>query len=122
MDALRASSDLRRAGVLSDQLHKAHARRHFFEAVKALQKSEQKESTPAHEIVHRIDALYTIEREIKQLSDDERRQARQLRAVPLLESLHLFAQSLKPRNIDLRKARRGSCLSHQTVAEANSLC
>lgn len=81
----------------------AHARRHFFEAIKALPKSEQKKNTAAHEIVRRIDALYALEREIKQLSDEERCQARQARAVPLLDSLHTFVQSLQQETLNSGK-------------------
>ena len=73
----------------------AHARRRFFEAIKALPKSEQKSSTAAHEGVRRIDELYTIERETKALSDDERRAVRQAKAVPLLASLHAWASHLQ---------------------------
>ena len=47
---------------------KAHARRRFFEAIKALPKAEQKSPTAAHEGVRRIDELYTIEREAKTLT------------------------------------------------------
>ena len=43
----------------------AHARRRFFEAIKALPKAQQKSCTAAHEGVRRIDALYAIEREAK---------------------------------------------------------
>ena len=62
-------------------------------------KAEQKKNTAAHEIVRRIDALYAIEREIKHLSDEERCHARQTRAVPLLDSLHTFAQSLQTQTL-----------------------
>lgn len=57
--------------------------------------TEQKKTTAAHEFVRRIDALYAIERDIKALSDEARLLARKTRAVPLLESLHAFAQSLQ---------------------------
>ena len=73
----------------------AHARRRFFEAIKALPKSEQQSSTAAHEGVQRIDALYTIEREAKTLTDTERRAVRQTKAVPLLASLHTWASQLQ---------------------------
>jgi len=53
------------------------AHRRFFEAIKALPKSEQKAPTAAHERVRRIDALYDIEREAKGLSDTERTALRQ---------------------------------------------
>src|ERR1700676_1477396 len=49
----------------------AHARRKFFEAIKALPKNEQKTATAAHEAVQRIDELYKMERESSALSDTE---------------------------------------------------
>ena len=73
----------------------AHARRRFFEAIQALPRSEQKRETAAHEIVRRIDALYAVEREIKALAPDGRTARRQQKAVPLLNSLHAFAASLR---------------------------
>ena len=72
----------------------AHARRRFFEAIKALPKAEQKAATAAHEGVRRIDALYAIEREAKALSDAERTALRQQQAVPLLNALHEWANAL----------------------------
>ena len=88
----------------------AHARRRFFEAVQALPKSEQKKNTAAHEIVRRIDALYAIEREIKHLSGEERRHARQTRAVPLLHALHTFALSLQTQT--LTSGKLGEALAY----------
>jgi transposase-like protein len=73
----------------------AHARRKFFEAIKALPKKEQKSATAAHEAVRRIDELYKIERESSALSDAERAVARQEKALPLLESLHAWAEDLE---------------------------
>jgi transposase len=77
----------------------AHARRRFFEAIQALPKSEQKRETAAHEIVRRIDALYTIEREIKMLSPETRAAERQKKAAPLLNALHEFASSLEQQTL-----------------------
>jgi transposase len=88
-DAVAAQLQLTHVGCF------AHARRRFFEAVQALPKSEQKKTSAAHECVRRIDALYAIERDIKGLSDEARREARQARAAPLLESLHAFAHSVQ---------------------------
>jgi transposase len=73
----------------------AHARRRFFEAIKALPKQEQKSATAAHEAVCRIDELYKIERESSALSDAERMAVRQEKALPLLESLHAWASELQ---------------------------
>jgi transposase len=88
----------------------SHARIRFFEVVQALPRSEQKKNTAAHEVVRRIDALYAIEREIKHLSDEERRHARQTRAVPLLDSLHTFAQSLQTQT--LTSGKLGEALAY----------
>lgn len=103
-DAVAAASQLTHVGCF------AHLRRRFFEAVQALPKSEQKKNTAAHEMVRRIDALYAIEREIKQLSDEERRRIRQVRAVPLLDSLHAFAQSLQQET--LTSGKLGEALAY----------
>jgi transposase len=84
-DGVAAKLKLTHAGCL------AHARRRFFEAIKALPKSEQGRETAAHDIVRRIDALYTIEREIKALKPEVRAERRQQRAVPILTALHAFA-------------------------------
>ena len=68
----------------------AHARRKGFEAIKALPTGSAA-NTPAHELVRRIDALYTIEREAKALDAEERSRVRRERARPLLEALHDWA-------------------------------
>jgi transposase-like protein len=73
----------------------AHARRKFFEAIKALPKKEQKSATAAHEAVRRIDELYKIERESSALSDTERAAVRREKALPLLESLRAWAIDLE---------------------------
>ena len=72
----------------------AHARRGFFEAIKALPKAEQKSATAAHEGVRRIDALYEIEREAKGLTDAERTALRERKAVPQIDALHEWASAL----------------------------
>ena len=70
----------------------AHARRRFFEAIKALPKAEQKSSTAAHEGARRIDALYAIEREAKALNEAERTVLRDQKSVPQLTALHQWAR------------------------------
>jgi hypothetical protein len=87
-DAVAARLDLKHAGCF------AHARRRLFEAIQALPKSEQKANTAAHEIVRRIDALYTIGRDIKTMSAEARVVERLRSSVPLLGALHDFASSL----------------------------
>jgi len=62
-----------------------------FEALKALPNAQRKQASTAHEAVRRIDALYLIERQIKDLSDEERTRIRSAEAVPQLASLREWA-------------------------------
>jgi hypothetical protein len=73
----------------------AHARRRFFEAIKALPKAAQTSATAAHEAVRRIDALYAIERALKDLDATERGRFRRDKAGPLLDALHAWASELQ---------------------------
>ena len=73
----------------------AHARRRFFEALKALPNAQRKQASAAHEAVRRIDALYLIERQIKDLIDEERARIRTAEAVPQLKSLHEWASKMQ---------------------------
>jgi transposase len=73
----------------------AHARRRFFEALKALPNAQRKHASAAHEAVRRIDALYLIERQIKDLGDEDRTRIRTAEALPQLASLHTWASDLQ---------------------------
>lgn len=73
----------------------AHARRRFFEALKALPNAQRHGATAAHEAVRRIDALYLVERQTKGLNDEERTRIRTEEAVPQLKSLHEWATRLQ---------------------------
>ena len=66
----------------------AHVRRKFYD----LQVAHK--SPMAQEALERIAALYAIEKEIRGRPPDERREIRQTRARPLLESLHAVAGKL----------------------------
>ena len=88
----------------------AHARRRFFEAIKALPKAEQKSSTAAHEGVRRIDVLYAIEREAKTMNDAERTALREHKAVPHLAALHQWASVLAQET--LPSAKLGDALDY----------
>jgi len=65
----------------------AHVRRKFYDL-------QQAHASPiAAEAIQRIGALYAIESEIRGRSPDERRQIRQARARPVLDSLHEWLQT-----------------------------
>jgi hypothetical protein len=67
----------------------AHARRKFFEANKVQGKKQR--AGKAQKGLSLIQKLYGIEQSIKANSDDEKRQAREGRAVPVLDELHAWA-------------------------------
>jgi len=69
----------------------AHVRRKFYD----LQIAHK--SPVAQEALERIGALYAIETEIRGRSPDERRQIRQARARPQIESLHTWLESCLPK-------------------------
>jgi transposase len=73
----------------------AHARRRFFEALKALPNAQRNGAAAAQEAVRRIDALYLIERQIKDLSDEERTRIRQNEAIPQLAALHAWGSQMQ---------------------------
>jgi transposase len=73
----------------------AHARRRFFEALKALPNAQRHGAAAAQEAVRRIDALYLIERQIKDLSDEERTRIRQNEAIPQLAALHAWGSQMQ---------------------------
>lgn len=79
----------------------AHCRRRFFEIA-------QKRPAPiAREALQRIATLYEIEAEIRGLSADERRAARQLRTKPLLDAMRLWLEQRRaelPRKSPLAEA------------------
>jgi hypothetical protein len=64
----------------------AHCRRRFFEI------AHKRPAPIAREALQRIAALYEIEAEIRGLSADERRAARQLRTKPLLDAMRLWLE------------------------------
>ena len=69
----------------------AHVRRKFYD----LQVAHK--SPIAQEALERIAALYAIEKEIRGRPPDERREIRQTRARPLLESLHAWLEGCLPK-------------------------
>jgi transposase len=80
-DAYAGFNKLYEDGTIRQAPCLAHIRRKFYDLVEA------QRSPIATEAVRRIGELYAIEREIRGRSPDLRRQARQARARPLLDSL-----------------------------------
>ena len=82
--------DLRIAGCWS------HARRRFDEAVKALPKAKQRDSR-AYLALTMIQAIYREEKQLKELSLQERQNRRQLSVRPLVEAYFLWVRETLPK-------------------------
>ena len=94
------SSDTNAAGAqITRVLCMAHARRHSHDLYVAVK------SPIAHEAIERIGELYRIEREVRGLSPQRRREERQTHAVPLLRSLQRWL------TLTLRQVSRRSALA-----------
>jgi len=90
-DAYAGFNQLYETGRIQEVACWAHVRRKFYDL-------EQAHASPiAKETIERIGQLYAIESEIRGRSPDERRQVRQTRARPLLQSLHEWLESCLPR-------------------------
>jgi len=86
-DAYAGFNKLYEAGTIQEAPCMAHIRRKFYDLMEA------HHSPIATEAVERIRALYLIEREIRGKPPDERRQVRNARARPLLESMHRWLEA-----------------------------
>jgi transposase len=80
-DAYAGFNDLYASGRIQEVACWAHVRRKFYDL------AQTHGSSIAKEALERIGALYAIEAEIRGRPPDERRQVRQVRARPLLDSL-----------------------------------
>ena len=90
-DAYAGFNQLYEDGRIQEAACWAHVRRKFYD----LQVAHQ--SPVAQEALERIAALYAIESEIRGRPPSERREVRQARARPLLESLHAWLESCLPK-------------------------
>jgi len=89
-DAYAGFNRLYENGRIQEAACWAHVRRKFFDL-------QQAHASPvASEALHRIAALYGIEKEIRGRPPDERQQVRQARAKPLLESLRQWFETTLP--------------------------
>ena len=86
-DAYAGFQDLYKDGRIREAACWAHARRKFHDILVATQ------SPIATEAVHRIGALYAIEKEIRGSTTAIRRSVRQAKAKPLLEELHIWLET-----------------------------
>jgi transposase len=90
-DAYAGFNRLYENGRIREAACWAHVRRKFFDL-------QQAHASPvASEALERIGALYGIEQEIRGRPPDERRQVRQARAKPLLDSLRQWFEATLPK-------------------------
>jgi len=75
----------------------AHLRRKFDEALKGLSpKLRRTNGTKSREALDQINKLFAIERELKQVSPEERLKARDLRSRPVVEGFRKWLDDIKP--------------------------
>ena len=75
----------------------AHLRRKFDEALKGLSPNLRKANgTKSREALDQINKLFAIERELKQVSPEERLKARELRSRPVVEGFRKWLDDIKP--------------------------
>ena len=86
-DAFAGFNEIYEGGRVQEAACWAHVRRKFYDLKEAHQ------SPIASEAVERIGALYGIEKEIRGRPPDERREVRNTRSRPLLESLHHWLEA-----------------------------
>lgn len=102
-----AAEDITRIGCWD------HGRRHVVEASRAGESAKGKTSkaaTPskADIALSMINKLYSLERQFKEMSDDERREARQLHSIPVLEKLKAWLDG------NVSRVPKGS-LTHKAI-------
>ncbi len=108
------SLNRRMLGTLSENWNKAHARRRFDEAVKALPKAQQK-SYVAYEALQRIQVIYHQENLLKDLSAEERLKQRQITVKPLVEAYFAWAHEII--NDVLSRSKTWTCLNYSINQE-----
>ena len=82
------SPDIRVVGCL------AHARRNFTDAVDAIRNEEKRSSSPAMVGIAYFDKLFEVERNIAELSPEDRKQKRKDISLPILNDLRNWAAKL----------------------------
>ena len=88
-----------------------HARRKFIESIRAIPKGK-KSAKPsiAHIAISKIDALYRIERQIKEWSEEDKKEYRQTHSMPKLVELKLWLDTRQPK-VD-RDSKTGKAISY----------
>ena len=98
-DAYAGYNDVCRKNNLTQLGCWDHARRKFIEAQKALPRGKKIKTTKADMALSFINKLYKIEREIKDLTANQKLTARQEKSVPMLNKLKKWLEINKPRTV-----------------------
>ena len=105
----RASSNFLRACALSEDSNKAHARRDYADALKALKDEDKKyaSGTIAHKALVQIAAIYKADEVYKDKTTQERYNGRQEKVKPLVEAYFAWVREQEPATILSEKTRDG---------------
>lgn len=88
----------------------AHARRYYTDALKALPKEAEIESTHAYEAVEHFRKMFYLESKWKDLSPDERADKRNIELKPALEAYLVWLQTVKPKVVP--KSKLGKAINY----------
>ena len=88
----------------------SHARSGFFDALKVIKKEEDRAGSLAAIGLKYCDDLFEIERNIKDKTFDQRRDARELEAAPILDKFHEWLLSAKP--LAASKSKIGGAINY----------
>ena len=104
-----ASRHFRLACALSEDSNKAHARRDYADALKALKDEDKKyaSGTIAHKALVQIAAIYKADEVYKDKTTQERYNGRQEKVKPLVEAYFAWVREQEPATILSEKTRDG---------------
>ena len=94
---------------------RAHARRKYAEALKAIKDKEKRKGTLAYDALKQIGAIYKIDNELAGLEPAERQHRRQLEAKPLVDAY--FAWVKKHQDEVLPKSQTGKAFAYSLNQE-----
>ena len=97
----------------------AHARRHFANAIKAMEKgnAEAIQSSVAYKALARIGTIYKLEGALKSLTPEARRKERQSSIKPLMEEYFAWIKEVFRQGLVLPKSETGKGLAYSINQE-----
>ena len=94
---------------------RAHARRRYADALKAIRDKEARKGTLAYDALKQIGAIYKLDNELAELTPAQRQHRRQLELKPLVDAYFVWVK--KHQNEVLPKSQTGKAFSYSVNQE-----